>query len=709
MRWSRQSGLAVKSDIHARAAQACLSGRGDDFSSVEEMVMCGKEGIFASSNVIPTSDCMPYVHHRIHNVYTKGEFAKDDYGGERVIENFSSTIRAVRASIETMCTGVELAPKAEVLMDSFVRVIDRFGVQYIKAKQDGEDAFGVVFMTKRGSNGSWFGKLRRVDKDENADVTSFLGKNSNEQFIAPGDLGDFSEGDCVRYTRVKNGKKGFKAIDLRAEPTSVLTGEIDRYGVICESTSASLMQYYEGAGRMHDIGTPVEFAVGKNCLTNDGKTVVFDVWSVANEHGFGVVMETSTNSKGISGKILRVDRFDSDCHRLFAPLNRVDVPVSKDDFVSFQIEVNRAGYLQATSIRHVQTVVRRGCIVRDFRSGVEIQDHESRALLWAHCEVCEDVFRVGTEVKFWEGVNCVTADGSRVVFAVRSHARTEEAFGIFVKTAEGTGAIRRVDVAEERDTKVSEDTDISTFSDGAYVRYKKVEADGIRRAENLELLATKTQSGSVSFIGSGHGLIRTGEFDAKFVSYVCRTNGRPSVGDALDYHVAAECFTKTGGSIVFKVWRPDDCVSHGVGLVHRITRTGGVRMAMILQLDQLSNQPNNLTATDDLLTASSARERDVVKITKVRLADGRWRVQELSVMNASDVRCCRGMITGEGALKQQGTNVQIQFNPLVSDEDYPVGTVVDCSALLLAGGPLVLRVHRGPDIYVTQRAPFKVR
>jgi hypothetical protein len=196
LRWSRERGLAVTSDIHARAPQACLSGRGDDFSSVEEMIMCGKDGIFASSNVIPTSDPTPHVHHRIKCVYTTGKFAQDDYDGEKVIEKFSSTLQAVLASIETMCEGVTLTPQATELMESFKRVINKFKTQHMKAKHS-ENAFGIVVKTERNRNGELCGRLRRVDKDE-----------SIADYIWPEDLGDFREGACVRYLRVKSSDGG---------------------------------------------------------------------------------------------------------------------------------------------------------------------------------------------------------------------------------------------------------------------------------------------------------------------------------------------------------------------------------------------------------------------------------------------------------------------------------------------------------------------
>jgi hypothetical protein len=445
---------------------------------------------------------------------------------------------------------------------------------------------------------------------------------------------------------------------------------------------------------MCDIGTRVEFKVGRSCLTDDGKTVVFDVSSLATEYGFGVVMETNTNNRGISGKILRVDRFDSDCLRLFAPLNHVDV--SKNDFVSFEIGVNKVGSLQAFRIKKVKTIRKTGRVTRsDSKLGVDIWDHELEASLWADCEVCENVFRVGTEVypvgtevEFLRGD---TRDCSRVVFAFRP----EEAFGILTKTADGAGTILRVDV----DWDTSASADISTFADGAYVRYKKVEVDGAKRAEEVKLVDYILQRGIVSRIESTHGCIRRDEYDEydEFGRNVCHTDGGIEgikEKDVLDYHVA------TNTSVVFKVWRAEDCLRSSVGIVRMICRNG---TAMIAPLDQPNNlmaskeeliaSRENLIASKEVLTASRATERDIVKITQVLLGDGRWRVQALTPMPAADRTTHWGKIAGEDLLLRRATNERIRFNPLVSDENYPVGTEVQFSYI---DGPQVFRVFLPP-------------
>jgi hypothetical protein len=161
--WCVQNYYQYDTEPRARSVYAGLSGNHDKFEGIDEMISTVKGGIFVSSSIIPTMEIPVLTEKRILTVYTEGSFeeleGKDrDNDAKPVCEEFSSCIRKVRASIQKIKLVCEennhvLSDKANILLDGFLRVIDKFCKQHNLAVGKGIPCIGVVTSISSRGNG----------------------------------------------------------------------------------------------------------------------------------------------------------------------------------------------------------------------------------------------------------------------------------------------------------------------------------------------------------------------------------------------------------------------------------------------------------------------------------------------------------------------------------------------------------------------------
>jgi hypothetical protein len=122
----------------ARSVFSALSGRGDEFHTIAELLLSVRAGMVVDQRIIPSFDVHELVNNTLETTFTSGRFHREDYNAQSSCEDFSRNLRGLMASLEQMHSSLQVRPKrdskTQMLMESFRRVRNTFTMQLEKAK-----------------------------------------------------------------------------------------------------------------------------------------------------------------------------------------------------------------------------------------------------------------------------------------------------------------------------------------------------------------------------------------------------------------------------------------------------------------------------------------------------------------------------------------------------------------------------------------------
>lgn len=150
------------SEDSARSCFTISSGRGDDFRSIEELLLSVKKGMIIDSRTIPTIDIHDFVNDTLRTTFQCGRLSAHKDAAS-TCESFSRTLRGVVTGLEKMYKALSTKPdkgsKQDALMQSFLRVRNDFVSQFRRAKKLPSLGEGMVLrkgiLTQNPDNGSW--------------------------------------------------------------------------------------------------------------------------------------------------------------------------------------------------------------------------------------------------------------------------------------------------------------------------------------------------------------------------------------------------------------------------------------------------------------------------------------------------------------------------------------------------------------------------
>ena len=585
--WARAEDLCNTEKAVARAPLAGLSGYGDHFTSVMEMMMCGKEGVYASTKVIPSSDPTKYVLNRIYQVYTKAKIDENDPGGKKALDNFSLSARGVRACIELMSRDAELTTKSQIVLDSFLRVIDTFEAQLKLAKNpmSTEVGYGILCWCKRDKNGRLYGRVKQVDNIKDQMV-----------FIPPGNrCEDFDPPAYVQFMCLfpKPGDKGPVGGALSAVTTSEHRGVVvardgaQREGVLHVHGLGDL-RFFDAVASSdrYRVGNEAVAVIGNACRATDWALVVFKVEIDPREHAFGYIRRFAHDrNRDPICFLKRLDKATRDTD-IFVPTVTEDLSNMREgDFVSFYAEECCRGSKIGSSITRVTTTERKGVLIqRNSLGGTLRESGTNLAEFWFSAEAEDQCYEVGTTLNFLVGDNCVTSSGSPVIFKVWRKLTLGESFGVVVDISIDSagisdGRILRVGAVEE-DLEVDDRASVLHFAENDYIQFtvsgehdivkgscvqcQAIQTmDGKLRAEDIRIIPKenlKRLRGRFSDINSTGGKVRAGRIEIVFKEGVARgvSNHDYKVGTMVDCLVGDAFRCRNGAFFTFRVWRGAD-------------------------------------------------------------------------------------------------------------------------------------------------------
>lgn len=138
--WLRSQTGTVRASRHpsARSVFTLLSGRGDAFRCIAELLLSVRSGMIIDERIVPCCDPTEFVDRTLETTFRCAEFSASDHNAANSCEDFSRNMRGVVASLEQMFQSLQTRPlpesKADVLMRSFQRVRDKFRLQLNRAK-----------------------------------------------------------------------------------------------------------------------------------------------------------------------------------------------------------------------------------------------------------------------------------------------------------------------------------------------------------------------------------------------------------------------------------------------------------------------------------------------------------------------------------------------------------------------------------------------
>ena len=195
--WFQQNQIQTHPPL-SRSGITALSGSGDEYENIREMVMSVKDGLFVSEQIIPSHDSSEFVHIRFEHVYLNKTFEGlkekyQDVDAETSSESFLKAIKSVRSFLLKLMEKMNLykvreshEKKALFLFQSINRVITKYEHHLSIAQGLGEKQYGfVVKVDPRNirvdpisknvpqENENNIVKLRLDDDYESGDIVSY--------------------------------------------------------------------------------------------------------------------------------------------------------------------------------------------------------------------------------------------------------------------------------------------------------------------------------------------------------------------------------------------------------------------------------------------------------------------------------------------------------------------------------------------------------
>lgn len=230
--WLKERNIQTNLPL-SRSCFSGLSGIGDTYENVRDMILSIKDGLFVSEKMIPARDFLDLVQIRFEHVYLKQTFdglkeRYQDVDAKTSCESFSKAIRAVRAFLNQLIIRLKLRYstnekdyKILYLYDSIIRVINNFERSLSIAKGLGEKKYGFV-----------------VGIGYNDICVDPYGSNIGQYVtISSSREDEYNIGDLVSYYEIMKGGEIYCQFPEKVEDVIVENRNEVRRGVILEINS----------------------------------------------------------------------------------------------------------------------------------------------------------------------------------------------------------------------------------------------------------------------------------------------------------------------------------------------------------------------------------------------------------------------------------------------------------------------------------------